>query len=230
MNETTNELIQKYNNTTEASNWLIEQCISTDTYSKTFKGLYTALTEKNNKRYGFTWKYDKNIEDLIGERWLDITTKIPEANHYLISDYGRIKNDKGILIEGSYSTQGYKYVRIGLQNNSLIPIHRLVSLLFIENPDDKPFVNHKNGKKDDNNITNLEWVTPSENVQHAHDTLLNPRGQRINVKNLTNDEETSYNSISETERKLNISNYIISKYLKSQKPYKNMLFSKAVTE
>lgn len=64
-----------------------------------------------------------------------------------------------------------KYCYIGLRKHGKIKnfyIHRLVATAFIDNPFNKPEVNHKNSNRLDNNVNNLEWVTKSENEIHAY--------------------------------------------------------------
>lgn len=92
---------------------------------------------------------------------------------YSISDIGEVRNDnRGTLLK-LYEEQGYKTV--GLHINKKIKrfrVHRLVALMYIENPENKPYVNHKDGNRSNNCVDNLEWVTPQENTLHAVKTGL----------------------------------------------------------
>ena len=66
-----------------------------------------------------------------------------------------------------------------------IAVHRMVAIAFIENPDNKEYVNHIDGNKLNNCVDNLEWVTASENSIHAVATGLSPIGGAKTLAKLT---------------------------------------------
>ena len=92
--------------------------------------------------------------------------KIIGHENYSVSNLGEVKNDStGRILKQANHSHGYKNIQIGKGNTKYI--HRLVAGAFIPNPENKPEVNHKDGNKQNNNVDNLEWVTSSENKQHA---------------------------------------------------------------
>lgn len=99
---------------------------------------------------------------------------------YLISSHGSVYSLKTKkMLKPAISNCGYARVRLyykinGKYTNRCLSIHRLVALTFINNPEYKPEVNHKNGNKLDNYVENLEWVTPTENEVHAYLNGLKP--------------------------------------------------------
>ncbi len=71
----------------------------------------------------------------------------------------------GKFIKPFMSTKGYYQVSLGAGNKR--DLHRLVALVHIPNPDNLPCVNHKDGNKTNNNVSNLEWVSYQGNSKHA---------------------------------------------------------------
>lgn len=82
----------------------------------------------------------------------------------------------GKRISGSISpVTGYRMVTVSRdETRKLKSIHRFVATSFIPNPLNKPEVNHIDGNKLNNRVSNLEWVTSSENQIHAHRLGLQP--------------------------------------------------------
>lgn len=102
--------------------------------------------------------------------------------YYQVSNLGRVKS---LPRTGKYSMPnekilslipqktGYLQVTLSIEGKKYpFNVHRLVALNFIDNPKNKPQVNHIDGDKKNNNVSNLEWVTHVENSRHCWDNKL----------------------------------------------------------
>ena len=126
-------------------------------------------------------------------------------NLYQISNLGRVKSLARIIDKGkygiikinetilkSYPRTKNTYLSVTLYKNKIgkmYTIHRLVSIAFISNPENKSQINHIDCIKINNHINNLEWVTAKENMEHASKNNLIARNYGIKNGNskLTNE-------------------------------------------
>lgn len=111
----------------------------------------------------------------------EIWKPIPgHEEYYEVSNLGRVRRIKssagakaGRILKGYLDSIGYLGVTLSINGKVRgFFIHRLVAMTFIPNPENKREVNHKDGNKTNNSVSNLEWATRSENVMHAYNTGL----------------------------------------------------------
>lgn len=114
---------------------------------------------------------------------------------------GKTKHLKGRILRQSKSKNGY--LMVALSSNGVVKssnVHRIVCKSFLENIFEKSDVNHKDGNKSNNNISNLEWATSSENCVHAYDNGLTRNRRAVLEFDLNGAFIKEYESISEAAR------------------------------
>lgn len=95
---------------------------------------------------------------------------------YSINENGQLWSNKtNKFMVPSFRKRGYLQYNITFNGKTHTYLaHRLVALRYIPNPDGLPEVNHKDGNKSNNHISNLEWVTKLQNIGHAFENDLVP--------------------------------------------------------
>jgi hypothetical protein len=113
------------------------------------------------------------------------------APNYAVSNLGNLKNiKKNKVLRQTLSTKGYKRVGLKIGNKRIFYyVHRLVALSFLDNKLLYDQVNHINGIKTDNLLSNLEWCSNQQNMKHAIETgLFNNKGEKHHNTQLTDEQ------------------------------------------
>lgn len=151
------------------------------------------------------------------EIWKDV---VGYEGYYMISNIGRVKTvsrlkrakGNGVSPVKEYirpprvDKYGYPVITLCVDSKpKKFTIHRLVSIAFIPNPDNKPQVNHIDANKFNNSVDNLEWVTALENHQHAQkmglfNDLYNRKSKNVLQMDLNNNIISVWRSASECGR------------------------------
>lgn len=98
--------------------------------------------------------------------------KEASVDGYFVSNFGRLKGRSGKILK-LFKSKTNQYLKVCIRiegRNSkckCLKIHREVAKAFIPNPNNLPQINHIDGNKENNSVTNLEWCTDKENTIHA---------------------------------------------------------------
>jgi len=122
-----------------------------------------------------------------------IYKSIKGFEHYACTEDGEIIKVTTGRIVSQFLVGVPAYYSVNLRTDKVSRqqrVHRLVALAWLDNdaPDTKVHVNHKDGNKFNNHVSNLEWVTPAQNQQHAVNTGLKGKGEGL-YNSLLEDEQ-----------------------------------------
>jgi hypothetical protein len=107
---------------------------------------------------------------------------IQDYGNYEVSTLGNLRNSKTGRVLKQMCKGGYLFAGLSKNSNGkTLPVHRLVALAFIDNPENKPQVNHKDKNRSNNNVSNLEWSTASENNIHKSTNVIQTTNQQVKV-------------------------------------------------
>lgn len=172
----------------------------------------------------------------------EIWKEIPGyEGYYEVSNFGNFRSIRRLI---KYKKNGLRvypsktlltettkdnYQRIVLMKNGIkkrFMCHRLVAITFIPNVNNKPCVNHIDGNKSNNNVTNLEWVTSKENAIHAFKNNLSHKHyiNSTNVKLKCIETNEIFISAKDASRKLKLDYTNLLRNIKKSNSYKNYHF------
>ena len=197
----TNEILEKYNSIEIAAVWAYENKLTENTHNGR-NAIGNAVTGLSKSAYGYIWELEKDIDILEGEIWKQVPDTIKT---YFVSTLGRFKNAAGIIVKNQKPTPG-GYIVVTIDNVTQ-RLHRIIAKTFLENPENKEQVNHKDGNKLNNCLDNLEWMTNKENQIHKYATGLgNNFTIKINQYDLQMNFIQTLPSIAGAAKTLNIGN------------------------
>lgn len=162
---------------------------------------------------------------MVNEIWKEVEN----YPNYFISNTGVLKRvyKNGNSLIKSYYVHKNKYKRVHMSNSNGIKffnIHRLVASAFIPNPYNKEDVNHIDGDKMNNHVSNLEWATRKENIKHSWDNGFQDNMINTHRKIILNTENgIFYESCTEASKYSNFSQSHLSSMLIGKKPNKTNL-------
>lgn len=164
-----------------------------ETYGYSYKYMKSVCVEKRSSQDGFIWKFADDVEIIPGEIWKP--NPFSDCNEF-VSNFGRIRGVRG-FINHNWVIGGYVFTTYRCLGDKIpIRVHRLVLATFVKFSDME--INHIDGIKTNNHVSNLEYVSKSQNLQHAYQSGLikNTYHKPVFKIIIANGKQITYPSIS----------------------------------
>ena len=203
VNKDTGEKLEFYTSIYLAATWCFENKYS-DSMHNARGSISCSVRGVYHQSCGFKWIIDEQLS-LENEEWKNVVIDGHPFPNYFVSNLGRFKNYKGIIME-NYKPHhsGYIFVRVDKNKYAL---HRIIAYTFVENLDTKKYnvVNHIDGNKTNNSASNLEWTDIKGNNKHNHIAgLIKYFNRKIGQYDLEHNLIKEFGSIIEAEKELKI--------------------------
>ena len=168
------------------------------------------------------------IDEKVFNKWKedDKVKEIPTSPGYYIHRGGFVINSRTLRVMKT-RINGQGYLDLNLPSNregkrsETVNLHRHVAKAFVKKPDDlnEGTVNHIDGKKLNNNYTNLEWISTADNIRHAHEIGLHSRDNPVYVYDTKLDDEVKYATIVDAAKHTKLSRDKLTQLIKISQKY-----------
>lgn len=132
---------------------------------------------------------------------------IRSAERLIKHNYGGTARRRGVLLKHGMGYNGYYHVSLSHKNIKRTRlVHQLVAATFLQKVEGKNVINHIDGVRTNNRLTNLEWVTTSENVLHSYKIGGSGKGEKHPgaVRILDTNTNIIYGSVVDASRELSV--------------------------
>lgn len=141
-----------------------------------------------------------NQQPSVEKEWRTVI----ECDKYEVNQFGEIRHKKRKqILKPRPNRSGYEYVNFSINGqHKNFAIHRIVANAFIPNPNGYIEVNHKDYNKSNNCVDNLEWITSSNNKNHAYKKIKNriTRGKEVEQYTKTGEYVKTYDTVSDAAK------------------------------
>ena len=164
---------------------------------------------KVNDIGGFICEFVVEDFKIEGEIWKQVPKSLVPGNKSYVSNLGRVKSYRGVI--GTQTPKKAGYVKVGITGKKL-KLHRVVIISFGVVPPSAAHnqVNHIDHNRSNNQLDNLEWCTPAQNIQHSYannpdrKSSAGKRSKPVRGKKDGEEEWVNYESASHAARELGL--------------------------